>query len=399
MDLNESKNAIVYEKVTDYALFNNRTIEEMVSDISVLKPDIIFRTFWQWNLIPNSCNDIPAEYKQDCIDTGWNYESLGISINNIKQELPDSIILGAVPSQIIRRQTAYNPRTNNMYTYPDTWNMALDPLKWGITTISKTDMQCTLAKSFGWFPSTQNCSSYDPSTVCCYYPDLTNILYQEILLSWIYTQIDMGIDGIWIDMFTQQAKMLYTYLKDINHSSIVETTAAMDYIINSIHNYGNLIGRTIYVGTWASIVGFNISSNIDFLTISPTSIDVSSMNYNNSEWTQKIDIIRSKYPTTPIICFIDWAMDISTPLGQFSQVLTIQQQKDFLTITKQFCEEKTIIPSYPVHGGWMGDNATKLSYGIRYEYDSKAPEFDTYNIIYSLINNVCSEPICNFILV
>ncbi|MDD3474293.1 MAG: hypothetical protein PHP08_00135 [Candidatus Dojkabacteria bacterium] len=386
MDITNVNKAILYEKITDYALFNNRTLSQSISDISSLKPDLIFRSFWQWGIVVNSCNTFTDPIaKQTCILNGYNYEGLQNSINQLKQSLPQTLIIGGLPVQNINKDRTYNPITDTLITYPDTWNMALDPAKWGITSITKQQLQCQYAQTENWYPSTSDCSLYDPNNVCCYFPDLTNPQYQEVFLSWAYKQIDSGVDGIWIDMFTRQLILLYQIVNDMSHPSIVDTTNSMEYIINSIHNYGLSKGKQIYVGTWASIAAIDKIYSIDFLTVSPRIEDVSLMSYNKTYWDNVITTIKNKYPSTKIIGFIDWANSTNTPLGKFSQVLTHQQQLNFLKISKDFFNSKGITFSYPVHGGWMGAEALIKSFGTRKEYDSKAPEFNSYNTIKNLM--------------
>jgi hypothetical protein len=394
-DLTQIEKVILYETVTDYANFNNRSLNNVVSDISALNPELIFRCFWQQLPVPNSCNDITdPSSKQQCINSGYSYEAIKNSIYAIKQSLPSCIIIGAIPPQLIKREGLYNPKLNTTLLYPATWDMALDPSKWGITAKSKSQVQCEFAQILYWYNPASACSLYDYSTVPFYFPDLTNPQFQEFFLSWVYSQIDAGEDGIWIDMLTMQAQILYNIVLDLKHPSIIDTINAIDYIVNSIHNYGTSIGKYIYVGSWISIAALNISSTIDFLTLTPDRSEVSSMQYNESQWDNRLSIVKGKYPSTKIIGFIDWSNDAGTQLGIFTQTLTSQQRLDFLKITKDFFDKKGITFSYPVHGGYMGYNATLSSFGTTKFYDSKAPEFDTYNTIKFLMS--CTQPTCGF---
>ncbi|RLE93342.1 MAG: hypothetical protein DRJ55_03760, partial [Thermoprotei archaeon] len=65
----------------------------------------------------------------------------------------------------------------------------------------------------------------------------------------------------------------------------------------------------------------------------------------------------------------------------FSQYLTKEQQREFLKIVDEFYAERNVIFAYPVHGGFMGYDATKKSFGFYPFYDSLAPEFETYETI------------------
>ena len=42
---------------------------------------------------------------------------------------------------------------------------------------------------------------------------------------------------------------------------------------------------------------------------------------------------------------------------------------------------------YPIHGGWMGNNATILAFDSFKVYDALAPEFNTYGTIVELSNH------------
>ena len=75
---------------------------------------------------------------------------------------------------------------------------------------------------------------------------------------------------------------------------------------------------------------------------------------------------------------------VDTPLGVFSQELTPEEQREVLWNFDEFFSEKGTIFAYPVHGGYMGRDATKLSFGKYYKYDALAPEFETYETIKQL---------------
>lgn len=354
--------AILYETITDYERFG-RTQSQMISDIVDLEPELIFRMFWQWGMTADS-------------QTG-----LTEAVSAIKIQLPNCVLIGAIPAQRIS-QNLYNPETGTNVTYPDTWNMALDPTKWNINK-SKISFQCEFGKGLNWYAG--NCDSYNPSNITNYFPDLTNPEYQDLLLTWIYMQIDSGIDGVWIDMLSNQMKILYDLTQDWSHPSIIDTKNSIEYIITKIKEYGLTKGKNVYVGSWANLV--YVTPLLDFITVSPTGQEVKNLSYNTSRWDTILNGIRNieAYKSKKIYMFIDFANTIDTPLGQFSQVLTHDQQLQFLNISKTFCEENGMIFMYPVHGGWMMDNAPIKSFGRFNNYDSKAPEFKSYDWIKQLM--------------
>ena len=72
-------------------------------------------------------------------------------------------------------------------------------------------------------------------------------------------------------------------------------------------------------------------------------------------------------------------------MGVYSQELSKEEQREFLKIADEFFSRKGIIFVYPVHGGFMGQDAKILSFGKLKTYDSLAPEFETYETIKSLL--------------
>ena len=86
----------------------------------------------------------------------------------------------------------------------------------------------------------------------------------------------------------------------------------------------------------------------------------------------------------PIIAFIDWSDTSETPLGAFSQNMSKEDQSSFLRVADAFFQKKGVIFAYPMHGGFLGNDARVLSFGTYPFYDALAPEFDTYGTIREL---------------
>ncbi|MCD6239339.1 MAG: hypothetical protein J7K51_08505 [Thermotogae bacterium] len=121
---------------------------------------------------------------------------------------------------------------------------------------------------------------------------------------------------------------------------------------------------------------------LDFVTMSPSAKDVENKKLNKDKWQQKIKLTKEIYgDDITITGFIDWAFTKDTPLGVFSQTLSIEEQRKVLRTFGQFFTENGIIFAYPVHGEFMGRDATKLAFGKYSKYDALAPEFETYNTI------------------
>ena len=81
----------------------------------------------------------------------------------------------------------------------------------------------------------------------------------------------------------------------------------------------------------------------------------------------------------------DFGPSDDTSLAIFSQHLTPDQQRHLLKQIHDVYEKLGIVPTYPIHGGYMGSNAKILSYGKYRFYDALALEFKTYDTIRQLI--------------
>ena len=370
--LSQVKVAILYEKITDgiYCKSPYRSLDGMIALLKETKTDFIFRGWWRWSPCPESPETAPSPLYYE---RGYTYQQLEETLAQIKSELPDIIFCGAIPAQRINFEER-NPITGKTYEKDETWDMALDPAKWGITKVSKKDLQ----EYFQEHGTGKN----------GYYPDITNPEFQKLLLSWAEKQIDCGADAIWIDGLYGQARILRGITKNSNHPAVKESYEAASKIIDKIHNYGYSKGKYIYVGTWWSFGEFPYPPpKVDFVTMTPSVEEVISMRLNDSRWDREIKEIRDELGDIPVFVFIDWADTTDTPLGKFSQALTPEEQKEFLKIADKFFQERGINFIYPLHGGYMGEKATITSFDNQRIYDSIAPEFDTYKTIVELTQN------------
>jgi len=384
------KVAILYERVMDWINLN-RSINDVIGILKETKASFVFRGWWRWYPCPDDANMVlppqfPKNYVKTCAYKGYTYKHLKEALREIKKEIPDIMFCGVVPAQIITRLT-WNPITKEFFYTNETWQMALDPSKWGIN-MTKEEFQYLFAKWHLWMNPNSTLEEYDHMKVNAYFPDITNEDFQELLLSWAYKQIECGVDAIWIDMLFSQASMLYGITQDINHPAVKESYEAACEIIDRIHEYGNSIGKHIYVGTWSTCVIYPYEKpSLDFLTASPSSMEVYEMELNETKWDERIKAVREKFGDIPFFAFIDWACTTHTPLGVFSQYLSKEKQKEFIKMVDIFFARRGINFIYPVHGGFMGQDAEKLSYGISKVYDSLAPEFKTYGTIVELAQN------------
>lgn len=376
--------AVLYERVTDTCRVFGRSLDDIVAVLKETGAEFVFRGFWRWSPCPEYCSQLSGRARELCEERGYSYRHLEEAIARIKSELPDVIFCGAIPAQIIQRRAVWDPVTHEVIRYPETWEMALDPGKWGID-FSKERLQCEFGKSHFWVDPSMDCSEYSPEKAAAYFPDITNERFQKLLLSWAMKQIDCGADAIWIDMLFKQASMLAKITGDVYHPAVKESYEAACKIVDEIHRYGRLKGRYIYVGSWATAVRFPYPPpSLDFVTLSPSTKEVLSMKLNEEKWSRWLTQIREKLGDVPVFVFIDWASTSRTPLGAFSQNLTPEEQCMFIRMADEFFTKMGAVFTYPVHGGWMGNDAQVLSFGASRVYDSLAPEFQTYQTIREL---------------
>ena len=384
--LQEVKVAVLYERVTDRMALD-RSLDDVIATLRETHAQLIFRGFWRWAPCPNRCEDLPTwRARARCRLRGYSYAHLEEVIAGIKSALPGVIFVGAVPAQIVQRKAVWNPKTGEVIRYPDTWGLALDPGKWGLP-MSKEEFQCLFARTHFWVPQDLNCRDYDPAEAAAYFPDIKNPEFQELLLSWAERQIDAGADAIWIDMLFKQAAMLAKLAGDrgLDHPAVRESYEAICRIVDHLHEYGAAMGRRVYVGSWATAAWFpQAPPALDFVTVTPSPREVREMRLDGARWDERLGIVRAKYGEIPILAFIDWAATTDTPLGVFSQELSPEEQREFLRLADEFFTERGVIFVYPVHGGWMGNDAERLSFGISRVYHSLAPEFATYGTIVEL---------------
>lgn len=413
-DNNENKSfskvkvAMLYENITD-GIQIGRSMEETIWIFKETGTNLIFRGFWKWSPVVESPKEIPAELFELAADravnseqtreglrkTGHYYKELERWISAIKKEVPDITFVGAIPAQTLGR-IEFNPITGKVYSTEETWNMALDPVKW---KIEKEGKPVTKEKFQSWFQGVHPYGgkseiNYDWRKAPAYFPDITNREFQELMLSWAKRQINAGADAIWIDMLYHQAYRLAQITRNVTHPAVKESIEAAAKIVGEIHNYGGSKGKYVYVGSWdgafvwAELAGrrFPYSPpNIDFITVSPSKNEVLNKKLDASSWKKRIEITKRVYPDIPIFAFIDWSFDDSQTVA-FSQRLNRQEQCEVLRSFDESFGKLGIKFIYPIHGGYMGrgEATKKLAFGKFRTYDSLAPEFDTYGTIKEL---------------
>ena len=367
-DLSQIKVAILYERITDgiYHPSKIRTYKDLVKILKETGADLVFRVWWRWAPAPESIPSNSPVYQ-----AGYTYQQLEETLRKLKRDLPEiKYWFGAIPTQRINFEER-NPITGKTYSQNETWQMALDPQKWGIN-FSKERLQ-ELAQEKGGTGKHG------------YFPDVTNKEFQELYLSWAKRQIDAGVNGLFLDMLFAQPRILAKITENPEHPAVKDSLEAIDYLIKEIRDYGKKKGEYIYLcsfGTFTDFPGY--TPDLDFVLVTPTVEEVRNLTLDEERWDEIVSKIKERLPKAKILAVIDWAGTTNTPLGVFSQELSKEDQREFLRKADEFFSKKGIIFVYPVHGGFMGQDAKILSFGKLKTYDSLAPEFGTYEAIKEL---------------
>ena len=379
-----------YQTITDYQAFN-RTADDVITHLKDTRTEFVFRAFWRYKVIPEDCSDLSSPIqRQKCEKAGFSYSDLKEMIREIKKEEPNIIICVGIPTERINA-IERDPITGETFDSEEVWKMALDPKKWGLP-ITKEEFQADRARLLGFASG----SKYNWKKANAYYPDITNPKFQKLQLDWAKKLIDCGVDAIWIDMLFAQARMFYEITGDVNHPAVKESYKAALKLVDEIHKYGlEKYGKYIYVGGWTNFIEIPDYPNPDFDFV--VNMIWEQEVANKTLWEERWDTFFSKVKNRMgnnilVLVFMDEAAVRwqDQPLGIFSQQLSKQEQKEYLRKADAFFSEKRkehklpIVFVYPLHGGWMGNNAEILSYGKFKVYDSLAPEFETYETIKEL---------------
>lgn len=375
--------ACQYRYVTDGT--KNRNINDVTTILKEINSKFIFQGwFTEYQPLLDECAPLCI------INPGYDYKHLINAVSSIKSSLPSVTFCGGIQYEFLYPKTV-DPFSKKILSQDDTWEMALDLTKWDIP-ITRYEVQCLFAKKLKWTKSTCSCTEtgcidYDPKEqMRAFLPDITNKDYYTLLLNLIKKQFDCGVDMIWVDGLFAQADFINgigILHPEINQERIKEArkqsyNASMQ-LVTDIHNYG----RTII--SWDRWIYKELGiPSFDAIMTTPSYTEVSTMTLNDKSWEDRLTEIKSKWPITPVYARIDYGEHSQTPLGALSQVLTITQANQFLHDADQFFKDRDIRFIYPVHGGYMGADVTKLSWGTSRIYDSMAPEFQTYNTIKEL---------------
>jgi len=359
-DLSKVKVASLYERVTDGGVVN-RSTGDVISILNETKTDFVFRGFWKWK---RPCFEEEEE-------SGYSYSQLRKAIDEIKEEMPDVIFCGSIGLQYLHEKDI-DPLTGKPPDVEKLKKMVFDPSKHGLDITLDQLRDILYDRSAGEIE---------------YIPDLTSPEFQRYILDLTKKQIDSGVDAIWLDgPYGVLTILIDEGVLSSNDPLVNEYMISLSEIAEQIRSYGlSKYNKSIYVGSWGHfpMIHNRPFPDLDFFTFTLSSDEVLNKNINKEKW----NTVREKAGDVPIFVFFDWSMRDDTPLAIFSQSLTPDEQREFLKAADEFFQEKGINFIYPVHGGFMGKGATRLSYGKWKIYDSLAPEFRTYETIKELAQN------------
>ncbi|MFA5041098.1 MAG: hypothetical protein WC464_05650 [Bdellovibrionales bacterium] len=391
--LSKVKVAVLYENVTDGSIIG-RSKAETSAILKDIQAGFIFRGFWKWEPVVESSDHIPqalhAIIKEEGLQEAGGYDSKAVKnyrslkewIEGIKWENPSLIFCGALPAQRLMRIES-DALTGRIFTGDETWALALDPQKWKTVirgkAVTKEQLQARLAGV--------EAKTFDRRQTGVYFPDMTNPDYRFLLEGFAKKQIDAGADAVWIDGLLAQTKLFIEMTGDVRHPAVRESYLAAVKLVDDLHRYGAAKGKNILLGTWGQgeddLSKLSPPLGLDFVTVSPSREDIEKGQLDVNKWLYKLAMINRNHGTVPILAFIDWDGEDS-PLAAFSQRLSTEKQNKVLqTLDKDFSQVGVKF-IYPVHGGFMGKNAKKRSFGKFLTYDSLAPQFGTFEAIKAL---------------
>ncbi|RLI83701.1 hypothetical protein DRP04_00850 [Archaeoglobales archaeon] len=363
MGIRKVEKAIVFEKIVDPVLdYAGEDSAKIIKELGLLSSnDFILRAWWRWR--PGS----PPR----------RYDELAKKITEIRS-FSKVIISGGIHAITIWRRD-YDDYLYKWINYPETWQMAFDPTKFGIP-ISKEMYNCQYIKKQG-FSYPLPCTAFHPCLASNYAPDLTNSAYQTFLYHMGLRQVESGCNAVWIDAWLWVASDMVRVTGDPKHPAVKAIVTGFNAVGDMLRKSGAL------VSTWYSKVPFR--QKIDIVTINAaTPQEILNFKISEERIENEIREVRRVVGNVPIAAFIDWG-GASPSMYAFSQQLSPEKQSKFLIYATEFYKsypEITFV--YPVMGGTMGrigQGPTIKSFGKFDVYCSFAPEFRTYDTIKKLL--------------
>jgi len=223
-------------------------------------------------------------------------------------------------------------------------------------------------------------------------PDFSNPKVIEYYVRKVKALKMVGVQAVWYDMFFQLPMNLAKQF-GLDHPMIKNLYDGCCDIIEGAKSLG------LTVGTWSLCLNFPYRRvpDVDFVNASPTVSEVRSISVNYPRWNKIVETIKEKSPNAWLLIMFDFANKDDLPLPVFSQELTPRQQCEFLMKLHDLSvkiNEQGIrsCVAYPIHGPGLGANPKKLAWDKYNVYDALAPEFNTFDTIYSLLAKPTPTP-------
>lgn len=348
---------ITYESLTDNS--PPRTPQDLITIFQDLGIDTVFRS---WFYRPLDFNTTTIQ------QTILNYTT------TIHNAIPNLRFIPIVPMAI--QHNDINWDTGHQYTETELYNMALDPAKWGISSPTKDQVNQGYVWPYPWWV-----------------PDPTNAEFQSYFLSVAKKYIQLGIDGIFIDLLNTVPFMLSAWSgSGYNHQSVIDTWNGCWQIVKSIRDYQISLGKTPTVGSWSMLSDLWPDppftwGNFDFIVerLYPTEVVC---NLDQGKWTNLVNIRNARQPGVPIIGHLDiYSSNLLSESQAFARVGDATWKAQRLQYIRDTLRNNYgIIFSYPFHGDVINSLIQLLAYGTYNIIDAAAPELGYYNSIKQLIS-------------
>ncbi|MBU3958220.1 MAG: hypothetical protein KKB25_04045, partial [Nanoarchaeota archaeon] len=371
--LSQVKNAIVYERISDNR--PKRTESEIAQIIKETNADLVFRADWRWFPKYGKCSELSGNDIQLCTQSGMSYEIMKSYYDAIYKENPAAIIVAAIPTQHINSPDK-NELTNETISSENSLAMALDPTAYGFSA-TKEEFQAMFNGQF------QGNSGY--------YPDINNPAFQELFLSWVKNQINIGANALWYDLLFYQSNAFLRMtnknpdLYDFTNPAVIKSFKSASYLVDETHKYAQSVGKKVYIGSWSVSMYYSqkrpdlyTQPKLDFVTIAPKSEEIISGNYNDAYWNKFKTDVYAGFGNIPILVFFDWGF-ANSQTEVFANMDKTAKTNALQTIAAYF-KNKGMIFVYPVHGGNVVSGKSSIW------YDSKNPTIDIYDTIKDLMN-------------
>jgi hypothetical protein len=386
-NISSANTSVTWERLAaDVNIPGNRTANSTAQWINSSRIDLIFRGWMVYGgVMPNTCSQfIDPQTISDCNNASYSYEYLQNYTAAIHSLNSNTIIIGGTTAGLFDR-TTYDPVLNVTMYYPQTYDMAFDPQKYG-SNYTKAQFQCIWGKARLWVSPSIDCINhpelYDPSNVTGYYPDINNATIRQYLLDISEKQIDSGVDGMFIDFLFLQSDIV-ALLNQANVSSeyVNESFVNASTLVDNIHTYS----PSTSVGSWYTTLNYlpYPFPKLDYVVGTPYTTDILNNTNNYTQWNNTKKLIRNE-TNAPIIISMDFSESSGSPIGVFVNNLTYQQRINVLRSENTFFTNLSMIYSFPVVISNTGNNTTILAYGTYKEFDAFAPEFQLNRVIQQL---------------